>query len=187
LRQQVNPGRFRPDWGTRRLERIWNELSRLVPRAPQPVVPGYESAASPSPAQPGNGAQISHFAHAAGRIDQIAHYLKTLLEQHELEVQVIDQGYVKIVQGRSPEQAGWADVLKTSFGLKQAVSIKLQAHGADLLLEIGNGAWMDKAVGGAVGMLVFWPAAITAGWGAYKQSELLKRIPLDVRRLLAAE
>jgi hypothetical protein len=50
-------------------------------------------------------------------------------------------------------------------------------HSVDTLtVEIGAGKWIDKAAVGVVSMLVLWPLAVTAGFGAWEQSKLPEKI-----------
>jgi hypothetical protein len=49
-------------------------------------------------------------------------------------------------------------------------------------VEIGRAKWGDKAAAGAAGMLVLWPLAITAAFGAFREGQL----PKETLRFLGA-
>jgi hypothetical protein len=61
-------------------------------------------------------------------------------------------------------------------GMATALNILFEQTGDTLTVEIGAGQWIDKAGAGAVGMFVFAPIAITAGYGAWEQSKMPDKI-----------
>jgi TIR domain-containing protein/zinc ribbon protein len=61
-------------------------------------------------------------------------------------------------------------------GMATALNILFEQTGDTLTVEIGAGQWIDKAGAGAVGMFVFAPIAITAGYGVWEQSKMPDKI-----------
>jgi hypothetical protein len=45
-----------------------------------------------------------------------------------------------------------------------------------LTVETGAGKWIDKAAVGTVSLLVLWPLAITAGFGAWEQMKMPEKV-----------
>jgi hypothetical protein len=148
---------------------VRNPVAEPARRVPAPV--------APPPANGGNGRR---FPNAARYLDEVSGFVKTMLEDERLEAQVVANGGMRLVQGRDRPAESWVRFMKKGLGLERAATVKLDSTGNDLTLEVGAGSWTDKAVGGAVGMFVFWPAAVTAGWGVYKQRDLFQRIERDV-------
>lgn len=79
-------------------------------------------------------------------------------------------GNVLIVQIRKE------GALRTVTGMAESTSVYLEPIGQDMRVRLGEAKWIDKAGAGAVGMLLLWPLAFTAGFGAYRQSQLGKEI-----------
>ncbi|MBC7257093.1 MAG: zinc ribbon domain-containing protein [Chloroflexi bacterium] len=71
-----------------------------------------------------------------------------------------------LVQARKPE--GWRQFL----GMSAALNVSLVKSGDLLTVQTGAAPWADKAVVGAVGALLFWPALIPAAYGAWQQKKL---------------
>ena len=70
------------------------------------------------------------------------------------------------IQARRTE--GW----RSWVGMSAALNVTLMQQGDQLTVQMGAAKWTDKAVVGAVGLLIFWPALIPAGYGAWKQKKL---------------
>lgn len=58
-------------------------------------------------------------------------------------------------------------------GMQKALTLTLQSTQEGVLAAIGQQKWTEKAAAGAVGMIVLWPLAFTAGTGALQQSNLV--------------
>jgi hypothetical protein len=69
-------------------------------------------------------------------------------------------------------QARKEDALRKFTGMASALTVVLVTDGETISVEMGNAKWTDKAAVGAVGVLLFPPALITAGIGAFQQSQL---------------
>jgi hypothetical protein len=180
-----------PGLRQKRLDAIQAELSRgnwgpirLETRQPMAdtTSSGGWSGSGGAASEPPKGRR---YANAARHIDEVSTFVKNLLEGDKLQAQVIADGADRIVQGRDRPQESWVKFMKKGLGLERAATVKLEVKGQDLAIEVGEGKWSDKAVGGALGMLVFWPAAFTAGWGVYKQRDLFGRIERDVAAFLS--
>jgi len=61
-------------------------------------------------------------------------------------------------------------------GMATALNVLFEQTGETLTVEIGAGQWIDKAGAGAVGMFVFAPIAITAGYGVWEQKKMPDKI-----------
>lgn len=70
------------------------------------------------------------------------------------------------------KRGGWRDYL----GMATSLNILFHQSGDTLTVEIGAGKWLDKAAVGTVSMFILWPLAITAGFGAWEQSQLPEKI-----------
>ena len=68
-------------------------------------------------------------------------------------------------------RGGWRNVL----GMASGLTVHLRTVPPDLIVEIGEGHWADKAAAG-VGGFILWPLAITAGIGTVKQGVLPGRV-----------
>jgi hypothetical protein len=69
-------------------------------------------------------------------------------------------------------QARKEDAIRTFTGMSSALTVIVVSDGEHITMEMGNAKWTDKAAVGAVGVLLFPPALITAGIGAFQQSQL---------------
>jgi TIR domain/Double zinc ribbon len=70
------------------------------------------------------------------------------------------------------KRGGWRDWV----GMATSLNILFHQAGDTLTVEIGAGKWLDKAAVGAVSMVVLWPLAITAGYGAWEQMKMPDKI-----------
>src|SRR5579864_3767684 len=52
------------------------------------------------------------------------------------------------------------------LGMQRALTVTMQRAPGGVVVMIGQQKWADKAVAGAVGMVILWPLAFTAGAGA---------------------
>jgi hypothetical protein len=73
------------------------------------------------------------------------------------------------------KKGGW----RKFAGMSTALNIVLYQKPNHIIVEIGAGRWIDKALVGAVGgALIFWfpPLAFAAGFGTWQQIKLPKKI-----------
>ncbi len=62
------------------------------------------------------------------------------------------------------------------IGMQAALTLTLQNTPGGIMAVIGQQKWADKAAVGAVGLLILWPLAFTAGAGAIRQSNLTEQL-----------
>jgi hypothetical protein len=72
-------------------------------------------------------------------------------------------------------QARKEGFLRTVVGMSSAITVSINQQDAYLLIEVGGANWADKAGAAAIGYIVFWPTLISAGFGVYEQSKLIKQ------------
>ncbi len=70
------------------------------------------------------------------------------------------------------KRGGWKRVV----GMSTALNISMHQVENTINVQIGAGRWADKAVVGAVSLVVLWPLAVTAGFGAWQQAKMPERI-----------
>jgi len=103
-------------------------------------------------------------------IERLANDLENAYRAQNYQVQQVgnkDQMLVQLKKGGDFEAL---------IGMQAALSVTLQHIGGGTLAMIGQQKWIDKAAVGAVGMLVFWPLAATAGVGAIRQASLANQV-----------
>lgn len=71
-------------------------------------------------------------------------------------------------------QARKEDTLRKIAGMSSALTAVLTMEGEYVCIEMGGAKWADKGVAAGVGAILFFPALITAGVGAFQQSHLQK-------------
>ena len=99
----------------------------------------------------------------------VDHYLRA---SQGLQVQGASNGEECVLQCRQ-EKDGW----KTVSGMRLATTVQITRTAPDNInVTIGISEWSDKIGAGVAGMLLFWPLAVTAGIGAYKQKKLPEEI-----------
>lgn len=113
-----------------------------------------------------------------GQIAQGAAYF--LQTEKKLYAEVISTGEGMLVQAKS--QDGWKNA--TGMGAATQVQIIPNTSNDSVTVNVGSGEWVDKAGAATVGMLVFWPLAITSGIGAWRQHELPEEIFNFVQRFI---
>lgn len=70
------------------------------------------------------------------------------------------------------KQGNW----RKFIGMQTALNIGLRQSESNLIVDIGAGQWIDKAAVGLVSMVILWPLALTAGFGAWQQMKMPERI-----------
>lgn len=151
---------------------------------PSPAATGDTGTQPPVPSAP-QGGKKRVFPGQAEFVEEVAQFVDNLLKQEKLETQCVTDASVLIVQGTQPGSK-WKKRFRKVAGLELAVTVAVSAKGNNLELVIGAGKWMDKAIGGAVGMLITWPALVSTSWGIYVQQKLLNKIESEVEQYLAA-
>jgi hypothetical protein len=70
------------------------------------------------------------------------------------------------------KRGAWRDFV----GMSTSLNVAFHHQGDTLTVDIGAGKWIDKAAAGAVSMVILWPLAVTAGFGAWEQMKMPERI-----------
>jgi hypothetical protein len=70
------------------------------------------------------------------------------------------------------KRGAWRDFV----GMSTSLNVAFHRQGDTLTVDIGAGKWIDKAAVGTVSMIVLWPLAVTAGFGAWEQLKLPDKI-----------
>lgn len=117
-------------------------------------------------------------ARYAHEVDKI---VNRFLISRDLETQIIEVNNEIIVQGKKK-----SNVFNKALGLDQAVTVGISVEGNDIKLTVGGAKWVDKAVGATIGLFVFAPVLLTAGWGTYKQRQLFSQIEEEVEKFLSS-
>ncbi|MBC7234932.1 MAG: zinc ribbon domain-containing protein [Chloroflexi bacterium] len=115
-------------------------------------------------------------------LQPLADDLEQWLKNRDFETQVMPvEGGGMLIQARREE--GWRQVL----GMALATNVVVSRAGPNIKVECGQGKWLDKAVVGAVGLLLLWPAMIPAAVGAWQQSKLPDEIFDQVASYIARQ
>lgn len=135
---------------------------------PPPEPPPTEQTQA-SPTSSGSNTTQSFYAQGVNLSD-LLQSLDLWFQGQNFEVQQLTQpGGERVVQVR--KRGAWRNAL----GMASALNVVFRSQNSQLVVEIGAGKWMDKAVVGTVSMFILWPLALTAAWGAWEQSQLPKR------------
>ncbi|QSQ25178.1 toll/interleukin-1 receptor domain-containing protein [Pyxidicoccus parkwayensis] len=183
--------RKRPDV----IEAVAREIDRLTGAAPRPAeAPMHRAPVERSPvevrtSQPGPSLQqparagtppkTYRFTAPSVDIYTLAQRLENWLTSEQLQTQVLNDGATVLVQAQSAEK--W----KKWIGASVAFTISMRMEGFELVVEMGQAQWKDKAAAAAVGLFVAWPALIPAAFGAARQKALPEKALRLIERSLA--
>ena len=99
-------------------------------------------------------------------IERIARDLEGLYLSQDYQVQHFGNKDRMVVQLKMGSQ------LEAVIGMQAALTLTLQRFPRGVVATVGQQQWVDKAAAGAIGMLLLWPLAVTAGVGAIRQASL---------------
>ena len=99
--------------------------------------------------------------------NRIAGFLQ--VEDYEVQVMPLDTGVILI---QAAKKGGWRRLV----GMKSASNVLIEPAEGTTMVKIGAGKWLEKAATGAIGMMFFWPLAVTTGLGIYEQKQLPNKI-----------
>jgi hypothetical protein len=105
------------------------------------------------------------------RMEDLANRLSSFLtvEDYDVQVMPLNDGTLLI---QASKKGGW----RKFIGMKSASNILIEPGEDTSIVKIGSGKWLEKAATGVVGMLFFWPLAVTTGLGVYEQSQLPNKV-----------
>lgn len=121
-----------------------------------------------------------YFYGEAAYASEVGMAIQRFLASKEMDTQIIQEGNI-VVQGRKK-----AGLIQKAAGLGLSATVQIVEEGEDLLVISGNATWIDKVVGGTIGVvggLILWPllpVVVTAGWGVYQQQKLFSDIEKDI-------
>ena len=166
--------RARPDITVRVADEVDEIIARLSAQAAdgRPTTPVAPAPAVTDGAPPGGldtpvaTDKVKHF-HAPGLdVQRLAVDLQSWYAGDSYQSQWYRDGRRYVIQSR--EGRSWVRWV----GAGAALTVVLSMNGDELTVEIGGAKWGDKLAAGGVGMLILWPAAITAAVGSYRQAQL---------------
>ncbi len=113
------------------------------------------------------GAKIRRYATDGTDIPQLIADLKAWLVSQNFEAQQLntESGGVML---QIKKQGGWRDWV----GMATSLNILFHEDDDALIVQIGAGKWADKIGAGAVSLILLWPLAISAGYGAWEQMKM---------------
>src|SRR5260370_7886104 len=103
-------------------------------------------------------------------IERIARDLEGLILSKDYQVHHFgnkDHMVVQLKMGRDFEAI---------IGMQAALTVTLQRFPRGVVATVGQQQWIDKAAAGAIGMLLLWPLAVTAGVGPIRQASLERQL-----------
>ncbi|HOI13580.1 MAG TPA: hypothetical protein PLG75_06965 [Methanoculleus sp.] len=111
-------------------------------------------------------------------LNHLVVHLAKWLDDEGFESQRLQDKETIALQAR--KKGTWRNLL----GMSSALTIKLQSDDRSLRVEMGAAKWVDKAVAGAIGMLVFWPLAVTTVYGSWEQMKLPQRVFQEIEQYI---
>ncbi|WP_287129256.1 hypothetical protein [Candidatus Cyanaurora vandensis] len=93
----------------------------------------------------------------------------------------VDQDYetqfFETPDGRLLVQGYRDDLWRVAIGFAAAITVHIRPLSDERLeVELGAGAWGDKAITAGLGLLFFLPLVLTAAWGTWQQYQLDKQL-----------
>jgi hypothetical protein len=127
------------------------------------------------PAAPGGteggripGSKYRRYACPPDVIPRIIGDVRGWLNQQDFDTQLINADEDSVLL-QIKKRGGWRDFV----GMATSLNVVFHQTADDTLtVEIGAGKWVDKAAVGAVSLLILWPLAIPAGFGAWEQMKM---------------
>lgn len=112
-------------------------------------------------------AKLRRYATDGADIPQLIADLKAWLVSQNFEAQQLntESGGVML---QIKKQGGWRDWV----GMATSLNILFHEDEDSLIVQIGAGKWADKIGAGAVSLILLWPLAISAGYGAWEQMKM---------------
>lgn len=112
-------------------------------------------------------AKLRRYATDGADIPQLIADLKAWLVSQNFEAQQLNTESGGIML-QIKKQGGWRDWV----GMATSLNILFHEDEDSLIVQIGAGKWADKIGAGAVSLILLWPLAISAGYGAWEQMKM---------------
>lgn len=107
--------------------------------------------------------------HAPGLdLQQMGQALMQFFQSKGYQTQMLPGPGTGGVTVQAKRGSGWI-----TTATSQALTVMMTPQGDNLVVQTGGARWTEKAVSGAVAVLVFWPLAALPAYGAYKQKEII--------------
>lgn len=118
------------------------------------------------------GSKLRRYSCTPDVIPRIIGDVRGWLNEQEFDTQQISTDEDSVLL-QVKKRGNWRDLVGMATSLNVAFH---QGEDDTLTVEIGAGKWVDKAAVGAVGLLILWPLAIPAGFGAWEQMNMPDKI-----------
>jgi hypothetical protein len=117
------------------------------------------------------GSTSRRYACSADDISRLISDVRGWLNSQDFDTQEMKTA-AETVLLQIKKRGNWRDF----FGMATSLNIMFHQGDDTLTVEIGAGKWVDKAAAGAVGIFLLPPLAITAGIGAWEQTQMPEKI-----------
>ena len=118
------------------------------------------------------GSKFRRYSCTPDVIPRIIGDVRGWLNQQEFDTQQINTDENSVLL-QVKKRGNWLNLVGMATSLNVAFH---QGEDDTLTVEIGAGKWVDKAAVGAVSLLILWPLAIPAGFGAWEQMNMPDKI-----------
>lgn len=114
------------------------------------------------------GSKLRRYSCSPDVIPRLIGDVRGWLNQQDFDTQQINTDHDSVLL-QIKKRGSWRDFVGMATSLNVAFH---QGEDDTLTVEIGAGKWVDKAAVGAVSLLILWPLAISAGFGAWEQMKM---------------
>jgi len=114
------------------------------------------------------GSKLRRYTCSPDAIPRIIGDVRGWLNEQDFDTQQINTDHDSVLL-QIKKRGSWRDLVGMATSLNVVFH---QGEDDTLTVEIGAGKWVDKAAVGAVSLLILWPLAISAGFGAWEQMKM---------------
>jgi hypothetical protein len=114
------------------------------------------------------GSKLRRYSCSPDVIPRLIGDVRGWLNQQDFDTQQINTDHDSVLL-QIKKRGSWRDFVGMATSLNVVFH---QGEDDTLTVEIGAGKWVDKAAVGAVSLLILWPLAISAGFGAWEQMKM---------------
>lgn len=114
------------------------------------------------------GSKLRRYSCTPDVIPRLIGDVRGWLNQQDFDTQQINTDHDSVLL-QIKKRGSWRDFVGMATSLNVVFH---QGEDDTLTVEIGAGKWVDKAAVGAVSLLILWPLAISAGFGAWEQMKM---------------